>query len=54
MLQRVKASFVTPDGRTSYPRLILFALLFLAVYRIGWQFPLPIIDQTQMWEFAKR
>jgi len=49
MLQKLRTIFTIPDLR----RKVLLTLALLAVYRIGWQIPLPIIDQAQISEFAK-
>ena len=49
MLQKLRTIFTIPDLR----RKVLLTIALLAVYRIGWQIPLPIIDQAQISEFAK-
>jgi preprotein translocase subunit SecY len=49
MLEKLRIIFTIPDLR----RKVLLTLALLAVYRVGWQIPLPIIDQAQIAEFAK-
>ena len=49
MLEKLRIIFTIPDLR----RKILLTLALLAVYRVGWQIPLPIIDQTEVAQFAK-
>ena len=49
MLQKLRTIFTIPDLR----RKVMLTIMLLAVYRIGWQIPLPIIDQAQISEFAK-
>lgn len=49
MLEKLRTIFTIPDLR----RKVLLTIMLLAVYRIGWQIPLPIIDQAQISEFAK-
>jgi preprotein translocase subunit SecY len=49
MLEKLRTIFTIPDLR----RKVLLTIALLAVYRIGWQIPLPIIDQAQISEFAK-
>jgi len=44
MWERIRAIFTIGELRQK----ILLTLLLLAIYRIGWQIPLPIVDQTQM------
>jgi len=44
MLEKIRLIFTIPELR----RKILLTLFLLAVYRIGWQIPLPMIDQEQM------
>jgi preprotein translocase subunit SecY len=41
---KIKAIFAIPELRTK----ILITLLFLAIYRIGYQIPLPYINQLEM------
>src|SRR3954471_16450764 len=41
---KLKAIFLIPELRQK----ILLTLLFLAIYRIGYQIPLPFVDQRQM------
>jgi preprotein translocase subunit SecY len=49
MWEKIRVVFTIPELRKK----ILFTLGLLAVYRVGWQIPLPIIDQEQMREFFK-
>ncbi len=44
MWEKIRVVFTIPELRQK----ILLTLLLLAVYRIGWQVPLPMIDQEQM------
>ncbi len=44
MFEKLRVVFTIPELRKK----ILFTLGLLAVYRVGWQIPLPIIDQAQM------
>src|SRR6185295_11192577 len=50
MWEKIRVVFTIPELRKK----ILFTLGLLAVYRVGWQIPLPIIDQSQMTEFFKQ
>ena len=47
MWEKLRVVFAIPELR----RKILLTLLLLAIYRVGWQIPLPIIDQQQMTAF---
>ena len=49
MLEKLRICFVIPELRQK----ILLTLFLLAVYRIGWQIPLPVIDQEQVSQFAE-
>lgn len=49
MLEKLRIIFTIPELR----RKIFLTLFLLAVYRVGWQVPLPMIDQEKMLEFAK-
>ncbi|MFT5301788.1 MAG: preprotein translocase subunit SecY [Mariniblastus sp.] len=49
MLEKLKIVFTIPELR----RKIFLTLFLLAIYRIGWQIPLPMIDQGQVSDFAK-
>jgi len=42
MLEKLRVVFTIPELRQK----ILITLLFLGVYRVGWQIPLPMIDQA--------
>jgi preprotein translocase subunit SecY len=44
MWEKIRVVFTIPELRNK----ILLTLGLLAVYRVGWQIPLPIIDQEQM------
>ncbi|MDH3717231.1 MAG: preprotein translocase subunit SecY [Planctomycetota bacterium] len=44
MWEKIRIIFTIPELRQK----ILLTLLFLAIYRIGWQIPLPIVDRDQM------
>jgi preprotein translocase subunit SecY len=44
MWEKIRVVFTIPELRKK----ILFTLGLLAVYRVGWQIPLPIIDQDAM------
>ena len=43
MWEKIRVVFTIPELRQK----ILLTLLLLAIYRIGWQIPLPIFDQTE-------
>ena len=49
MIEKLRIIFTIPELR----RKILLTLFLLAIYRIGWQIPLPMIDQEAVAEFAK-
>ncbi|MEQ8790042.1 MAG: preprotein translocase subunit SecY [Pirellulaceae bacterium] len=42
MLEKIRVVFTIPELRQK----ILLTLMFLAIYRVGWQIPLPIINQA--------
>ena len=44
MWEKIRVVFTIPELRQK----ILLTLLLLAIYRVGWQIPLPFIDQGQM------
>ncbi len=46
MFAKLKALFIIPELRQK----ILFTLLLLAVYRVGYSIPLPFVDQAQMYK----
>jgi len=50
MWEKIRVVFTIPELRKK----ILFTLALLAVYRIGWQIPLPIVDQSQMKSFFQQ
>jgi preprotein translocase subunit SecY len=47
MWEKIRVVFTIPELRQK----ILLTLLFLAIYRVGWQIPLPIVDQKKMTQF---
>lgn len=47
MWEKLRVVFTIPELR----RKIFLTLILLAVYRIGWQVPLPIFDQAQLKKF---
>ncbi len=47
MWEKIRVVFTIPELRQK----ILLTLGLLAVYRVGWQIPLPIVDQSQMTAF---
>ena len=49
MLEKIRIIFSIPELRQK----ILLTLFLLAIYRIGWQIPLPMLDQEAVSEFAK-
>ncbi len=49
MWEKIRVVFTIPELRKK----ILFTLALLLVYRVGWQIPLPIVDQEQMKNFFK-
>jgi preprotein translocase subunit SecY len=49
MWEKLRVVFTIPELRKK----ILFTLGLLAVYRVGWQIPLPIVDQAQMTAYFK-
>jgi len=49
MIEKLRVIFTIPELR----RKILLTLFLLAIYRIGWQIPLPMIDQEAVSAFAK-
>jgi preprotein translocase subunit SecY len=50
MWEKIRVVFTIPELR----RKILLTLGLLAVYRIGWQIPLPIVDPAAMQTFASK
>ena len=44
MWEKMRVVFTIPELRNK----ILLTLLLLGIYRIGWQIPMPFIDQTQI------
>ena len=48
MLEKLRIVFTIPELRQK----IFLTLFLLAVYRIGWQIPLPVVDQQQMSQFG--
>jgi preprotein translocase subunit SecY len=47
MWEKIRIIFTIPELRQK----ILLTLLLLAIYRVGWQIPLPIINQAKMTAF---
>ncbi len=48
MLEKLRIIFTIPELRQK----ILLTLLLLCIYRVGWQIPLPMIDQSQISNFG--
>src|SRR5437870_5634343 len=46
MWEKIRVIFTIPELRQK----ILLTLLLLAIYRVGWQIPLPMVDQKAMAE----
>jgi len=46
MWEKIRVVFTIPELR----RKIFLTLMFLAIYRVGWQIPLPMINQAEMAE----
>lgn len=49
MLEKIRVIFTIPELRQK----ILLTLGLLAIYRVGWQVPLPIVDADVMSAFSK-
>ena len=49
MLEKIRVIFTIPELRQK----ILLTLLLLAIYRVGWWIPLPIVDPGKMQDFFK-
>ena len=49
MWEKIRVVFTIPELRQK----ILLTLFFLAIYRIGWQIPLPVVDQSKMTAYFK-
>ena len=49
MLEKLRTIFTIPELR----RKVFLTLFLLAIYRIGWQIPLPMLDQAAVSDFAK-
>ena len=49
MLEKLRIVFTIPELRQK----ILLTLGLLAIYRVGWQVPLPIVDPKAMTAFAQ-
>ncbi len=47
MWEKIRVIFTIPELRQK----ILLTLMFLAIYRVGWQIPLPIVDTGKMTAF---
>jgi preprotein translocase subunit SecY len=50
MWEKIRVIFTIPELRQK----VLLTLLLLAIYRVGWQIPLPIIDHTKMTAFFEQ
>jgi len=50
MWEKFRVIFSIPELRQK----ILLTLLLLAIYRVGWQIPLPIVDQSAMSAFTSK
>lgn len=50
MWEKIRIVFTIPELRNK----ILLTLFLLAIYRIGWQIPLPIVDATKMTAFFQQ
>jgi preprotein translocase subunit SecY len=50
MWEKIRVVFTIPELRQK----ILLTLLFLAIYRVGWQIPMPVVDQTQITAFFQQ
>ena len=49
MIEKLRVIFTIPELR----RKIFLTIFLLAIYRVGWQIPLPIIDQQQVAAFSE-
>ena len=49
MFEKLRTIFTIPELR----RKVLLTLFLLAIYRIGWQIPLPMLDQEAVAKFAE-
>ena len=49
MLEKLRVIFTIPELR----RKIFLTIFLLAIYRVGWQIPLPVIDQQQVAAFSE-
>jgi preprotein translocase subunit SecY len=47
MWEKIRVVFTIPELRQK----ILLTLFLLAIYRVGWQIPLPVVDTAQMTAF---
>jgi preprotein translocase subunit SecY len=50
MWEKFRVIFTIPELRQK----ILLTLLFLAIYRVGWHIPLPVVNQTRMKEYFNK
>ena len=50
MFEKLRIIFTIPELRQK----ILLTLGLLAIYRVGWQVPLPIVDPAAMSAFAEQ
>ena len=49
MLEKLRIIFTIPELRQK----IFLTLFLLAIYRVGWQIPLPVVDQEAMFQFTE-
>jgi preprotein translocase subunit SecY len=50
MWEKFRAIFTIPELRQK----IFFTLILLAVFRVGYQIPLPVVDQTQIKKLSEQ
>jgi preprotein translocase subunit SecY len=50
MWEKIRVIFTIPELRQK----ILWTLLFLCIYRVGWQIPLPLVDEKKMTAFFQK
>ena len=49
MFEKLRVIFTIPELRQK----IFLTLFLLAIYRVGWQIPLPVVDQEAMFQFTE-
>ena len=47
MWEKIRVVFTIPGLRFKILLTLMFLAMFLAIYRIGWQIPLPIVDPNK-------